>query len=1004
MDTDQLRAAAERFLPRGTTRWDVARVGVRAGRDLRLHLADLRQSLTAGRPRGVGSYGGWLADHRAPPDVLAAQRDVIANPSRALEVSVELLIIAGPGEEKPLAKTIRSLQVQTDHRWTARVVGGAAAPTDDQRVAVGGSDVDAAGLRAELRDGAPDAFVMALVAGDLCEPNLVFAVADAVWERPTATVVHVDDDLLAADGSVHAPRFRPSWSPDMLLSANYLGRSFAVRRRALDGLPPAPEATTTDAMWWDLLLGLDLADDQVCRVPSVLLHVGQRQEVVVGGAELVAAHLARRGHDPSQVAVEATPEGGVRVRWLPSAWPTVDIVIPTRHNQALMSAALGSLAATDYPELVVRIVDNGDRTPEHEAWYRNQADVLGLDLRVEWWDEPFNYSRVNNVVAAASTADVLVFLNDDTVAVDPQWLREVAGWVEQPDIGLVGLQLLDADGRIQHGGVVLGLEGFAGHLFQGMAPGEDSLVGSTRWYRDALSVTAACVGIRRELFEAIGGFDERFILCGSDVVLGLDTIFRGLRNIVLPHVEVRHLESATRGSDVPPADFFASLWRYQKHLVAGDRYYSPNLSLATTRPSLRPGTETPAMARAAAQVGRPYGVFRQTTNDEETDWLASICRSDSTLRPSVEAGHAAVLGRQPVRTVNWFLPDLDSPFYGGVNTAFRIADQLAADHGVVNRFVLMAAENEPFFSSALAAAFPGLAGSPLAFYDGSVESMEASVPAADVSIATLWVTAYSVAHFTRTARRMYLIQDFEPMFYPAGSLYALTEETYRLGLYGLCNTERLRDIYTERYSGTGHAFMPAVQTDVFHSVGRRAHDHDGPTRVFLYARPGHWRNCWELAGPALDLVKRRFGQDVEIVTAGSWARPEDLGRGIEHRGLLDYRDTGALYRTCDIGIALTLSEHPSYLPLELLACGTPVVAFDNPAGDWLLRHEENCVRTPRTVDGLAEGIGRLVADVDLRSRLSAQGIADIQARHSSWPDALGGIYDFLCDPEAARSD
>ena len=196
--------------------------------------------------------------------------------------------------------------------------------------------------------------------------------------------------------------------------------------------------------------------------------------------------------------------------------------------------------------------------------------------------------------------------------------------------------------------------------------------------------------------------------------------------------------------------------------------------------------------------------------------------------------------------------------------------------------------------------------------------------------------------------------------------------------------------------------MPAVQTDVFHSVGRRPHAHDGPTRVFLYARPGHWRNCWELAGPALDLVKRRFGQDVEIVTAGSWARPEDLGRGIEHRGLLDYRDTGALYRTCDVGVALTLSEHPSYLPLELLACGTPVVAFDNPAGDWLLRHEENCVRTPRTVDGLAEGISRLVADVDLRERLSARGLEDIAARHADWPGALSGIYDFLCDPEEVR--
>ena len=917
-------------------------------------------------------------------------------------MAVELLLIAAPGSEGDLARTIRSLQVQTDHRWTARVVGGAAAPSDDPRVAAGGAEVGGVALRAELETGPPDAFVMALEAGDLCEPDLVFEVAAAVWEQPTVDIVHVDDDLLAADGSVSTPRFRPSWSPDTLLSANYLGRSFAVRRRALAEHASVADVTDTDALWWDLLLGLDLGDEQVRRIPQVLLHLGRRPAAPADGNLLVEAHLHRRGHAPEQVSVQAAAGDTVRVRWIPDAWPSVDIVIPTRHNRPLMTAALASLASTDYPGLGVRIIDNGGRTPDNEAWYQAQAESLGLDLQVEWWDEPFNYSRVNNVAAAASGADVLVFMNDDAVAVDADWLREVAGWAQQPDIGLVGLQLIDGDGNIQHGGVILGLEGFAGHLFQGMAPGEDSLLGSTRWYRDVLSVTAACVGVRRALFEEIGGFDERFVLCGSDVVLGLDTTFLGLRNVVLPHVEVRHLESATRGSNVPAGDFFASIWRYQKHLVGGDRYHSPNLSLLTTRPSLRPRDEAPAMARASEVLGRPYGVFRQTTDEKEIDWLASICRSDSTLRPSVEAGHATVAGHHDVRTVNWFLPDLDSPFYGGVNTAFRIADQLAADHGVVNRFVLMAAENEQFFSSALAAAFPRLASSPLAFYDGSVESMEASVPAADVSIATLWVTAYSVAHFTRTARRMYLIQDFEPMFYPAGSLYALTEETYRLGLYGLCNTERLRDIYTDRYGGAGYAFMPAVQTDVFHSVGRRPHAHDGPTRVFLYARPGHWRNCWELAGPALDLVKRRFGQDVEIVTAGSWARPEDLGRGIEHRGLLDYRDTGALYRTCDVGVALTLSEHPSYLPLELLACGTPVVAFDNPAGDWLLRHEENCVRTPRTVDGLAEGISRLVADVDLRERLSARGLEDIAARHADWPGALSGIYDFLCDPEAVR--
>lgn len=242
------------------------------------------------------------------------------------------------------------------------------------------------------------------------------------------------------------------------------------------------------------------------------------------------------------------------------------------------------------------------------------------------------------------------------------------------------------------------------------------------------------------------------------------------------------------------------------------------------------------------------------------------------------------------------------------------------------------------------------------------------------------------------------------MFYPAGTNYALAEESYRLGLYALCNTERLLDIYRSQYGGTGMSFTPAVDRSVFHPQGRRRLDHDDPVTVFLYARPGHWRNCWEIASPALAELKQRMGDGVRIVTAGSWARPDDLGRGIEHLGLLDYRDTGALYRTADIGIALTLSAHPSYLPLELMACGTPVVAFDNPAGDWILHHDENSLRCPRTVDGLADALTRLATDGALRQRLSEQGLADIAARHADWTTALEGVHGHLCDPrgQAAR--
>jgi glycosyltransferase involved in cell wall biosynthesis len=199
------------------------------------------------------------------------------------------------------------------------------------------------------------------------------------------------------------------------------------------------------------------------------------------------------------------------------------------------------------------------------------------------------------------------------------------------------------------------------------------------------------------------------------------------------------------------------------------------------------------------------------------------------------------------------------------------------------------------------------------------------------------------------------------------------------------------------------SFTPAVDPDVFHARGRREHVPGEPVTVFVYARPGHWRNCWELASAALTELKHRMGDSVHIVTAGARA---GAGAGaddvMEHRGLLDYRATGDLYRSSDVGLALTVSKHPSYLPLELMACGVPVVAFDNPWGHWLLRDEENSLLARRTVVGLADQLERLCRDEQLRRRLAAQGLADIEAGHADWPAALGDVHGWLCDPEGRR--
>jgi GT2 family glycosyltransferase/glycosyltransferase involved in cell wall biosynthesis len=989
---------AQRLLPDGTPQRRLARFTVDAARATRGHLDLLRHEFyrSGVREPRASSYPRWLAAHKPTRSSLAAQRAVS---DEAIEpIAVECFVLHR--DEGDVDRTLRSLRDQSWAHWTAIVVGNDSTSTvsalDDARINVLpiSGDAAVAELNSLLATEPRRDFVVFVEAGDVLSPDAFFEIAHLARQNPLLDVIYWDDDLLDRWGRHHDPRFRPAWSPDMLLGADYIGTSFAIRhRRFLATAGGGLRAELGDAAWWDLLLRADLDHTRVGRVPRVLAHLGRRPEVPAAtGVTVVREHLARLG-----ASAEVTASRGVvRVEWQPESFPAVTIVIPTRHNRAQIEGCLRTLATTDYPTFEVVIVDNGERTAANEQWYvENFPD---LALRVEWWAQPFNYSAVNNTGAAAASGEVLVFLNDDTEILDAGWLREMVGWAVQPGIGLVGAQLVDGDGRIQHAGVILGLTGFADHVFQGMLPDSQTMFGWTSWYRNVLAVTGACLAVRRSVFEQLDGFDERFELMGSDVVLGLDAVNAGMRNVCTPFAGVRHLEASTRGTDIPNADFFASYWRYQQWAIGGDPYFSPNLSIASREPALRSRFEPTSAERMSAPLGRALRVFRMSSNTDEGKMLAEMFSVTDADARAVKGLH--VVNREPfeVKSINWFLPDIDSPFYGGVNTAFRLADHLARTHGVQNRFVFWAEENRPFFRSALNAAFPALADSELAFHDSSRAAVE-RVPAADVDIATLWATAYSVAQHEGARRKFYMIQDFEPMFYPAGTSYALAEESYRLNLYGLCNTEHMRGLYETRYGGNGMSFQPAIDPAVFHAEGRRfERTLDQVATVFVYARPGHFRNCWELASLALEGLKDRLGDRVRIVTAGSWARPDDLGSGIDHLGLLDYRATGDLYRTCDVGVALTVSEHPSYLPLELMACGVPVVAFDNPAGHWLLR-DENAVLARQTVDGLRMAIERVVLDPELGRTLARQGLSDIAERYSSWEKSLSGVFEYLCNPE-----
>ena len=351
------------------------------------------------------------------------------------------------------------------------------------------------------------------------------------------------------------------------------------------------------------------------------------------------------------------------------------------------------------------------------------------------------------------------------------------------------------------------------------------------------------------------------------------------------------------------------------------------------------------------------------------------------------------------RSCNWYLPLFTNPFYGGVMTILRLADYLQRHHGIKQRILICNDKGQSEQAKAkIVSAFPALSQAEVMIIDKTKPL--ADIPPADYSIATLWTTAYIVLGVQNTGYKFYMIQDFEPAFYPAGTTYAQAELTYRFGFYGIANTKSLKEIYEQDYGGCAVVVQPNVDKTVFYPSAEQKTT--SVKRLFYYARPGAPRNGFELAATALKLLKLKYGNSIDIICAGADWNPADYGleNVVRTVGILPYAETGELYRSCHIGLVLMMTKHPSYLPFELMACGAIVVTNFNQANTWLLKDRENCLLSAPTASCLAEtlsyGLDHYDELASLRKRAAAQMLAD----SSDWDNSLSDAANFMLSPPA----
>jgi glycosyltransferase involved in cell wall biosynthesis len=336
------------------------------------------------------------------------------------------------------------------------------------------------------------------------------------------------------------------------------------------------------------------------------------------------------------------------------------------------------------------------------------------------------------------------------------------------------------------------------------------------------------------------------------------------------------------------------------------------------------------------------------------------------------ASQRACSGSLPskIKTATWFVPYFNHFAFGGIQTIFRFIEKLSKE-GVSNNIVIY--DNPTVDADALreqiAEYFPDLKNYTITIFGEDKNKDIAALPASDIAFCTLWVSAYVLLRFNKTKRKYYFIQDYEPFFYVAGSTFALAESTYRFGFRGIVNTPGLLAAINQRHGLEGISFIPAVNQERYYPNPARKNK---KVRIFFYARPNNPRNAFNLGILTIKQLLDTYGDKIEVIAAGSEWNEDVYGlKGrITNLGLIGSIDEVAeLYRNCDIGFAFMLNKHPSYQMLEYSASGMATVMNMNEDHGWLYKDGKNCLLAEPSPAAMAEKIGLLVTDEQLRKRL-----------------------------------
>lgn len=410
-------------------------------------------------------------------------------------------------------------------------------------------------------------------------------------EKAAADLIYTDEDNCVGNKR-YRPFFKPDKSLQMLLNFPYLGRCFAVKRKLLEKLCGSGETVRLWGNdWYDLSLQAFRFAEHVCHIPRVLFSnltsVEDRDSFVRSMREENAdclVHYLESENQKGTVRKSDVP-GFFHVEYELKEEPLVSIIIPNKDHTEDLKLCLDSLKKDGYANYEVIIAENNSEDPETFAYY-DKVSSEDERIRVVVWKGIFNYSAINNFAAERAKGELLLFLNNDTEFMEGGALRELAASALKPGAGASGAILYYGDKTIQHGGVIIGMGGFAAHALWSLTDRDEKYYPFSLCEREVSGVTGACLMVRRSVYEEVGGMSEDFVVALNDVDLCLKIRAAGYEILFNPYAKLYHYESKSRGYEdtmEKQARFQGEIKRLQtkwkREIEEKDPYYNPNLTL-----------------------------------------------------------------------------------------------------------------------------------------------------------------------------------------------------------------------------------------------------------------------------------------------------------------------------------------------------------------------------------------------------------------------------------------